>query len=141
MEKTYTISDDKLSLGLKVEIFKIPETKKYLIISILRESDFSPQAIKDVLSFLPKMKLDDEEVNLWEKKLSRSYNPNQIEHDNYSNKSHPKSPRSWGSNKDLFKIPKILKVPQDPQGPQVPQGPKDPQGPQDPQSPQDSQDP
>ncbi len=48
-----TISRGKLEIERKKQIKRLPLTKNCLILSILRDKDFSPQAMKDVLSFLP----------------------------------------------------------------------------------------
>ena len=52
--KANAISQAKLKLELNKQVQSVSTTKKYWIISILRESDFDAQTIKEVLSFLPK---------------------------------------------------------------------------------------
>lgn len=52
----FAVSRSKLELELTKQIQSISQTKKYLIIDILREKDFSAQTIREVLSVLPKEK-------------------------------------------------------------------------------------
>ena len=71
--KKSDIFEGILRAELQKEIKRTPKHKKYLIINILKENGFHDRAIKDVISSLPEMKLTDDEVKLWEKKLKPKY--------------------------------------------------------------------
>lgn len=72
----YKFENSKYLSVLNEKIGRIPITKRYLTINILREKDFSPQAIKDVLTFLPNKiywKVQFRDGYYWERDVYREF--------------------------------------------------------------------
>ena len=62
-----------LILDLKHQLRQVSKTQTYLIIQMLKERDFNPRAIRDVILCLPKVELTSMEIHAWEMKFNSKY--------------------------------------------------------------------
>lgn len=75
----HTLSESKLRLELEEELKRRPKTVKFVILKVLSERNFSPQAIRDTILFLPQIKLTDKEIHAWDLMLQSSYSYPELE--------------------------------------------------------------
>ena len=71
--RKYSISEEMLILDLKHQLRQASKTQTYLIIQMLKERDFNPQAIRDVILCVPKVELTPMEIHDWEMKFNSEY--------------------------------------------------------------------